>query len=107
MERDLPTSTYIKIAILIFIIPIVIIVTLLNGENIINGISSTFQEITHNNKIKNTEITQQNYKEIYNIINNSTELTLQEKANFNKNYILFGKTIIGYKVKDVIKEINI
>lgn len=102
MENDLPTSTYIKIAILIFLIPIIVIILLLNMEEI----SNKFEEITQSNKIKNIEITQQNYNEIYKIVNESKKITLQEKKNFNENYLIFGKKIIGYKVKDVLKEIE-
>lgn len=106
MENDLPTSTYIKIAIAIFLLPIIIIIILAYGDDVIITVSNTFEEITISNNIKNTEITQQNYSDIYDIVNSSTDITLQEKANFNKNYLMFGKTLIGYKVKDVIKEIK-
>lgn len=106
MENDLPTSTYVKIAIAIILLPLIIIIILAYGDDLIIGISNTFEEITTSTRIKNTEITQQNYKEIYDIVNDSTEITLQEKKNFNENYLIFGKKIIGYKVKDVLKEIE-
>lgn len=102
MEDDIKTSTYLKVALLIFLIPIIVIFILFNGEEI----SNKFEEMTHTNKLKNTEITQQNYKEIYDIVNESSKITLQEKKNFNENYLIFGKKIIGYKVKDVLKEIE-
>ena len=101
MEDDIKTSTYLKIALLIFLVPVIVIFILFNGEKI----SNKFEEITESNRIKNIEITQQNYKEIYSIVNESTEITLQEKKTFNENYLIFGKKIIGYKVKDILKEI--
>lgn len=107
MNNELSTRTYIKLAILIISLPIIILLILTYGDELVRDISNVATEITNNTRIKNMEITEQNYKEIYNIINNSTDITLQEKANFNKNYLLFGKKIIGYKVKDVIKEIQI
>lgn len=58
------------------------------------------------NSIKNTKITKQNYKTINDTVQNSDELSLQEKVNFKKNYFLFGEKIIGYKVRDVIKKIE-
>lgn len=106
MNNELSTSTYIKIAIAIIILPLIIIIILAYGDDMIIGISNTFEEVTISTRIKNTEITQQNYKEIYDLVNNSTEITLQEKKNFNENYLIFGKKIIGYKVKDVLKEIE-
>lgn len=102
MENDIKTSTYLIIALLIFLVPVIVIFILFNGEEI----SNKFEEITYTSNLKNTEITQQNYKEIYDMINESTEITLQEKKNFNENYLIFGKKIIGYKVKDVLKEIE-
>lgn len=57
--------------------------------------------------IKNTLITEQNYKTINNEVQNSKELSLQEKVNFKTNYFLFGRKIIGYKVRDIIKKIEI
>lgn len=56
--------------------------------------------------IRNTKITKQNYKTINDTVQNSDELSLQEKVNFKKNYFLFGEKIIGYKVRDVIKKIE-
>ncbi|MBR5227694.1 MAG: hypothetical protein IKV94_03560 [Clostridia bacterium] len=57
--------------------------------------------------IKNTKITEQNYETINTIVQNSNELSLQEKVNFRTNYFLFGKKIIGYKVRDIIEKIEI
>ena len=57
--------------------------------------------------IKNTEITEQNYATINNTVQNSEELSLQEKVNFRTNYFLFGRKIIGYKVRDIIEKIEI
>ncbi len=94
MNDDLSIGHYIGIAISTMIIIAIIIFIV-------------FYIIENQTGIKNYMITQENYKSIYNIVNNSNEITLQEKANFNKNYLLFGRKIIGYKVKDVIKEINI
>jgi len=106
MGNDLPTSTYIKIAVTIFLLPVILIIILVYGDDIMIAVSNTFEEITLNSSIKNMEITQQNYQEIYDIVYSSTDITLQEKANFKKNYLLFGKSLIGYKVKDVLKEIK-
>jgi len=57
--------------------------------------------------IKNTEITEKNYQTINNEVQNSKELSLQEKVNFKTNYFLFGRKIIGYKVRDIIEKIEI
>lgn len=57
--------------------------------------------------IKNTEITQQNYTTINSTVQESKELSLQEKVNFKTNYFLFGRKIIGYKVRDIIEKIEI
>lgn len=58
------------------------------------------------NNIKNLEITKNNYQQINKMVQNSDQLDLQEKTNFQKNYFLFGEKIIGYKVRDVIKKIE-
>ena len=106
MENDVSTGTYLKIVALIFIAPLIIIFLLYNGNNIANSISDVVTGAINKTNVKNIEITIQNYKEIYDIVNASSDITLQEKANFRKNYLMFGKSIIGYKVKDVIKEIK-
>lgn len=94
MENDLSVGHYIGIALLtMIIITIAIFVTFI----II---------INFGDNIKYTKITKENYSNIYNMVNNSSDISLQEKANFNKNYLIFGKKIIGYKVKDVLKEIE-
>lgn len=99
MENELSFSDCLKIIFILILVAIIVILIIVNIDEILNMFQKT--------KIKNIEITTKNYSEIYNIINNSNEITLQEKTNFNKNYLIFGKKIIGYKVKDVIKEIEI
>lgn len=94
MNNDLSTGHYVSIALCTIIIIAIVIFTV-------------FSIIESQTSIKNYKITYENYNSIYDIVNKSSEITLQEKANFNKNYTLFGKKIIGYKVKDVIKEIEI
>lgn len=81
-----------------------VLITFAIGIAIIVGIVTI---IYNANSIKNVEITLMNYDTIYEQVNRSSEISLQEKANFNKNYLLFGKKIIGYKVKDIIKKIEI
>ena len=94
MGKDLSIGHYISIALCTLIIIAITIFTI-------------FHIIESQTSIKNYEITYKNYESIYDTVNRSNDITLQEKANFNKNYMLFGKKIIGYKVKDVIKEIEI
>lgn len=60
----------------------------------------------NSDNIKNIEITKQNYNKINNMVQNSNQLTLQEKTNFQKNYLIFGEKIIGYKVRDIIQKIE-
>ena len=81
-----------------------ILITFAIGIAIIVGIVTI---IYNANSIKNVEITLMNYDTIYEQVNRSSEISLQEKANFNKNYLLFGKKIVGYRVKDIIKKIEI
>lgn len=57
--------------------------------------------------IKNTLITEKNYSTINATVQDSKELSLQEKVNFKTNYFLFGRKIIGYKVRDIIEKIEI
>lgn len=57
--------------------------------------------------IKSIEITEKNFEAINNIVQESNELSLQEKVNFKTNYFLFGRKIIGYKVRDIIEKIEI
>jgi len=99
MQNELTIGDCLRIILIIIVIVIIVLLFIIN----IDEIGSIFLKT----KIKNTEITNINYSTIYNTVNNSNDLSLQEKANFNKNYLLFGKKIIGYKVKDIIKEIEI
>lgn len=99
MENELSFSDCLRILFILISIAVIVILIIANIDEISNMLEKT--------KIKNIEITTLNYSEIYNIVNNSNDISLQEKANFNKNYLLFGKKIIGYKVKDIIKEIEI
>lgn len=91
MENTM-TST-LKIIIITFIIIAIIIGTV-------------FYFIEKSDSLKEQIITKENIEIIKKKINNSNEITLQEKSDFNKNYMIFGKKIIGYKVKDVIKKIE-
>lgn len=74
---------------------------------IVAGITIPLKIVEINTSIKYEEITLMNYDTIYEQVNRSSEISLQEKANFNKNYLLFGKKIVGYRVKDIIKKIEI
>lgn len=74
---------------------------------IVAGITIPLKIVEINTSIKYEEITLMNYDTIYEQVNRSSEISLQEKTNFNKNYLLFGKKIIGYRVKDIIKKIEI
>lgn len=107
MEQDLSVIQCVKIALVIILVAVSIIFTIIV---ILPNIGSFFDnnpqqqyEIT---KTKNIMITQSNYNDIYNIVNSSTDITLQEKANFKKNYLMFGKGCIGYRVKDMLEEIE-
>lgn len=106
MENDLSVAHYVGISLLVILICVAIIFTIFviapNWDDIF-GVNPNEYEIL---KTVNIMITKDNYNDIYDIVNSSTDITLQEKANFRKNFLMFGKGCIGYTVRDMIKEIK-
>ena len=106
MENDLSVAQYVGIVLLVILICVAVIFTIFV---IVPNLEDLFREAPKVYEItitKNIMITRDNYNVIYDIVNSSTDITLQEKANFRKNFLMFGKGCIGYTVRDMIKEIE-
>ena len=104
MENDLSVAHYVGVIILTMVIISIPIITIFILIPYWNDSSNDLNfELT---KTENILITSKNYNDIYSIVDSSTDITLQEKANFRKNFFMFGKSCIGYKVKELLKEIK-